>query len=783
MNELSPYSPRRTSLPSSEETAVFPDPMLGDREGVSLQHYWLVIRNHARLIITFLVGSVLATALTCFFLLTPLYTAETKLLIELNAPPVLNIQGLMSTESLLIDADHDFYKTQYEILASRALVAQVIRDQGLDRNGLFTGEGQTGFLAWLQTQAKAWGRWLSPPHPISAEENVLGVDPELIDHYLTHVLAIKPIRLTRLVKVAMSTADPGLSAHLANAHAQAYVHQGLQLRAQAGEEAQSFLEGKLNELKERIEKSEAALNRYRRDKGIMLLGTLGNSDSKDKDDKENIIVARLSDLNQRLTEAEADRITSEAQVRLIRKKDYDSLPAVVNSTLIETLKVELARLEAQQAHLATQFMSGYPRLAQLQAQVAEQRRRLNQAIQEIVRGIESAYLVAYGKEKELRAKLEKQKAETLRLKDDAVQYTILEREVDTNRQLYDNVLQRMKEMGVAAQVRASNVSIIEPAVPPTKPSMPKKASTLILSVIVGLMGGVGLAFVFEALDNTFKTSEEVERSLSLPNLSTIPDFTSLDQRSAVSRALPRTNSRAPSLPSLGKELPLAQYSLSLVMEAYRTLRTSILLSQAGEPPKILLFTSATEEEGKTTTVLNTAKIFAQMGVKVLVIDADLRRSDCHRVLRLQNDVGLAEVLTGQRIPQEVMRSINGGRLFFLSSGSIPPNPTELVSSRKMQEVLATLSAEYDYILIDSPPTMLVSDAPLLSTMVDGVVLVIGGQRTPRRLVQAACARLRRARAKILGVVLNRIDMRSGEYAYYRCRYSSYYDHIEAKEAE
>ncbi|MBI4639264.1 MAG: polysaccharide biosynthesis tyrosine autokinase, partial [Candidatus Tectomicrobia bacterium] len=415
------------------------------------------------------------------------------------------------------------------------------------------------------------------------------------------------------------------------------------------------------------------------------------------------------------------------------------------------------------------FKPGYPRLDQLKAQVEETRRRLQRETQKVVGGIESAYRASETKEKGLRAKMEKQKAMALSLKDASVEYAILAREVDTNRQLYDSVLQRMKEMGVAAELRASNVSVIDKAEPPPWPSKPQKALSLLLSLLLGLTGGVGLAFFFEYLDNTLKTPEEVERYLRLPNLGVVPDFLSLDQRSYAPK-LSYTQFQLPNPPSSKEEIILYHHPFSLVTESYRTLRTAILLSRAGEPPKTLLFTSGTRGEGKTVTVVNTAIVFAQMGARVLVVDADLRRPGCHKILGMENGLGLTELLTGQREPEEVIQPTAAPHLYFLSSGSIPPNPAELLGSKKMRETLAFLQERYDYILIDSSPVMPVSDAVLLSTMVDGVVLVANSQETPKHVVREACSRLSYARAKILGVVLNHVDMKNGDYVYY------YHDH-------
>jgi capsular exopolysaccharide synthesis family protein len=292
--------------------------------------------------------------------------------------------------------------------------------------------------------------------------------------------------------------------------------------------------------------------------------------------------------------------------------------------------------------------------------------------------------------------------------------------------------------------------------------------------LAGLIGGVGLAFFLAHRDNALKTPEAVEGYLRLPSLAVVPDFLSIGWRKHAPRRLPYTPPPMPGLPVARKKLGrMRSHQLfPMVTETYRMLRTAILLSRPGEPPKTILFASGIHGEGKTVTTVNTAMVFAQMGVKVLVIDADLRRPDCHRVLGMDNGAGLAEVLTGQIGPMDAIRPTALDHLSFLSAGSLPPNPAELVGSRTMQETIAALKDHYDYILIDSPPVMQVSDAVLLSTMVEGVVLVVSSQQTPKEVVREARARLSYARAQLLGVVLNRASLRSRDAVYYYDFYSS-----------
>ena len=378
------------------------------------------------------------------------------------------------------------------------------------------------------------------------------------------------------------------------------------------------------------------------------------------------------------------------------------------------------------------------------------------------------------------------------LNDAAVQYAILQRDVDTYRQLYNAVLKRMKDVGVEAEAVTSNVSIVDKATAPRIASYPRKMRDLMVSGILGLLGALGLAFLLDYLDNTLKDPEEAERYLRLPNIGIIPEFSRLNSSAYAPRGYAPVKALTAMLASTGdtpkaltdgtngngtngsggrtasaiQELVTEHGTYSALGEAYRNLRTALLLSRAGAPPKVTLVTSAIAGEGKTVTAVNTAAMLAQLGASVLLIDADMRRPRCHRVLDLDNNLGLTEVLTGVRDLHDLIRPTAVPNLFVLSSGSVPPNATELVGSSKMHQVVTQLQQIYDYIVIDSPPVMPVSDALLLSTIVDGVLLVTNASRTPKQQVRAARARLEYARAKIFGTVLNKAKIHHSEYQYY-----------------
>ncbi|MDX6712917.1 MAG: polysaccharide biosynthesis transport protein [Blastocatellia bacterium] len=748
------------------------DPMFSDTPSSPIWDYWLNLLKHRRLVMMFVVVSTLTCAIIVFLLMTPVYLGETTLLIERNPPQILDQQALISPEPLVPD-EHDFYKTQNEILTSRDLASQVIREENLEHNSLIAGDGH-GPISWLKAKVKGLASLLfRNEKPIQKPGSV---DSDLIDHYLKDILEVKPVLQTRMVKIEIRTPDPVLSAKLADAHAQAFIRGGVRRRTKPGEEAQKFLDEKLVELKERLAHSEAALSDFRRKRGIVdNLDSVGNERGTNVEKRAGIVIDRLSDLNRLATEAEADRIGLEAQVRLIQKSDYDALPAVVNSTLIQTLKGQVATLEASYAALSNRYMPAYPALAQAQAQLDQAKERLAHEIREVVASIQSSFMAAQKKEDGLQDKLELQKAAALSLRDAAVEYALLAREADTNRQLYDSVVQRMKEMGMAAQLRASNVSIIDPAVPPLRPASPKKLISLLLSALVGLLAGVTTALLIESMDNTLNTVEDTEKYLRLPNLAIVPDFASLDRMMGSRMGKRPAQLAAGTLPSLSQQMTLEHRSPPHLVEAYRALQTALLLSRAKSPPKTIVFSSASASEGKTTTTLNSAICFARNGAKVLIIDAELRRSACHKILQISNGAGLTDILTGQKQTAEVIRTVIPGSLYFISSGTKSPNPGALLSSQVMRDLLNTLKSQYDFILIDACPTLPVSDAVLLSNAVDAVVFVVNSSKTQRQLARQAIIRLHRAQAPLVGTILNQVNLQHGRDAYYYRDNISYYE--------
>jgi succinoglycan biosynthesis transport protein ExoP len=731
---------------------------------VDVWRYWRTIRKHLRLIIAMVVGVITLTAVKVMTQ-TPIYTAETTIMIEPQASQGGSdaLENLVSIEAAAENSDQ-YYKTQCAILESRGLAASVIRTLDLTHNPAFAGKtAQPGAVEQLGANVKGSLQDLIAP---TDDHNVVlpqsydddrGVPPWMVHGYQAN-LTVKPVEDTNLVKITFSSPDPSLAAQIANAHVTAYERQQIEMHSQQSEEAQRFLQNKLVDIKEQLQKSEAALNDYRRRKGI--IPGLMSLDGKDA-----VVLDRLADLSKDLTQAQVARISLESQVTLIRKHQYNALPVVENDLAVQDMEKELNSLYSQEAALSSQFKSDYPPLAKLQAQIRELQSRVADAIQRAISGIESEFAEAQEKESELQAEMQRQRAETLNLNDAVAQYAILQRDVDTNRELYNAIMTRMKDVAVSGDIQSTNVSVINSAEVPSSPSSPNKGRALILALVAGLGGGIALAFATEFLDNTLKNPEEAENYLRLPNLGVVPEFSSVNGKTAYA---PRElmNGRDSTVLPPGRELVTTHGSYSRVGEAYRNLRTALLLSRAGGPPKVTLITSAMSREGKTVTAVNTAVMLAQLGAPVLLIDADLRRARCHRVLAVDNHLGLTEVLAGSRELNEMIRVTEIENLHFLGSGSVPPNPTELLGSAKMIETLLELREHYEYVVVDSAPVLPVSDSLVLAKLTDGVMLVANGSATPRQQVKTACARLEYAHAKILGVVLNKVKIHSADYHYY-----------------
>jgi succinoglycan biosynthesis transport protein ExoP len=737
-----------------------------------LRDYWKILVKRRRLIVViFLVAFGIGAFITVRS--TSLYTASATVRIEPPSPPMMG-GGDASPVS------DEYFQTQVALLKSRALAAQVIKTLTLERNANFVvsrnpidqlrdwvmGNIETLLTSALETLNLAPPQKKASPSTGEAES---GVHPRFINRYL-HFLTVAVVPNTQLVKVSFTTIDPDFSQELANAHATGFIRLNLATRFELTKEAREFLEKRLAELKVKVGQSEEALNRFWKAHGVVSLE--GN---------DNVIVDRMVDLNRRLTEARSKRIELESLAKIVKDKNSASLTQIIDNNLIVQLRGRLEALEAEQARLATIFTSNHPRLVELDQQVTQARQRLNLEIRNVVRSIESDYAAARAREAALQAEADRQGQAALNLKELGVQHTLLQGELEANRSIYASVLKRLNETSVSTDSPLTNIQIVEPAEIPLGPSSPQTLRTLFLASALGLFCGVGLALLLERSTSVFRTPEEVWRSLAVPTLGTVPHWRSLRRREYAYNRLPKnsplrhlTNASVGEDRALSQTLIASQHPFSLISESYRTIRSSLLLTQMEQPLRVVLLTSARPGEGKTSVTLNLALTLAQSGRRVVVVDADLRAGNCHRMLGVSNRRGLADVLSNSLPLEEVLQRTAVDGLFFIPRGAIPPYPADLLGSGTMEGVLQTLREGFDLVLIDSPPAIAVSDAELLSVQCDGVLVVLRAQKTPAETVQRMVERLETVGARILGTVLVGVDFRLPDYADHRYYYSSYY---------
>ncbi len=760
-----PYALRRElDRPRTVEAA--PPPI----DATMLQDLWAVLERQWRLLLGTLAVVVGVTAAYCW-IATPYYRARATVMIDPRAPQILSGQRFGEVQDPFTSAKYDYYQTQFQLLQSRSLIQRVIDELKLSEDPRFQAMSE-------------------------AEKPIGRPQPSVMRTYLEG-LEIMPVRGTRLVAVEFEAPDADLAAEVANTHAHLFVRGGLERVYGAIEQVRGFLQSKLEDLQKRVQEAEERVLAFQSEHRMLPL-----------DLSKDVGSERLADLSRRLTAAETDRITIEAQYRLIDGQDgkyYDGLPAVLSNGLIQKLREDYNALEVEYALLAGKFRPTYPRLQQIGAQLGHARTLLQKEIDKVVKGVEAEYVAAQRTVEQLKGEIELQHASLLQRKDSEGELLMLTREVETTRALHDNLLARVKDLDVAAGSDTSNISVAEPASPKLWPSSPDRVLLLGLSLVTGLLLGAGLAFLRDSFDRSIRDAHDLRRVTGLATLAVVPDFrvglTESPQlwwqsQTARVRRIASGGWNRLGLPGGSAnghhngngdgngngnghanghgivDVVEVQGAPPLVLgnghvwrsaEAYRTLRTSLLLHPGGTIPRVILVTSAVGTEGKTTTSVNTAAALATCGVRVLLIDGDLRLPRCHESLGMPLSPGLSEYLTWQHEDAPI-RPTRVENLSFLAAGALPPNATELLASWRMFKLVERVRAEFDFVVIDSPPLLAVSDGVLLANVADGVVLVTDRGRSRRDQVRAAMQRLTQTGIVPLGAVLNRGEV---EFSYYR----------------
>ncbi|MBS7458539.1 GumC family protein [Coralloluteibacterium stylophorae] len=686
-------------------------------DAVNFAEYWRILIKRKWLILSLVVAAG-AIALAVTLLSTPSFRATASIQIERDGINVMNVEGIVPTES---DADRDFYQTQYELLKSRSLAQRVVDELGLAEDPEF--DALYAPPPWAPLIAAVRG---TEEVPMTPEEAEAAHERQVVDRVM-QAFAVEPIRNSRLVRLGVETPDPGFSQRIVNAFATAFIASNLDRRFDASAYAKEFLEQRLQELRGRLEESERELVEYAQREQIVSIGETGRPLSSNSLDEINTALARAQD----------DRIRAEARWRQAQSAHGLGLAEILGSPAVQTLQEARAKLQAEYQDKLSIYKPGFPVMQQMQAQLDELQRQINNEVANIKASIAAQYEGAKAQEQMLRAQVASLTTDVLDTQSRSIGYNTLQREVDTNRQLFEGLLQRYKEIGVAGGVGTNNISIVDHAERPLEPFKPQLAVNLAIGLVFGAMLGVLAAFVLEHFDNTIKSPDEVERNLLLAVLGVIPKLTKgaepttalVDRRSAFS-------------------------------EAYRSVRTALQFSTDRGVPRCLLVTSPSPSEGKSTTAYSLACNFAQLGRHVLLIDADMRNPSLHRLLQRENDAGLSDYLAGGANPAELLQSTQEPTLSFIAAGPVPPNPVELLASPRLMSLISQASEGYDQVIIDSPPVMGLADAPLLANGSHATLLVMSAGSTRIDVAKAALKRLHSARARVLGVLLNRVEGRN-----------------------
>ena len=786
-------------IPQSEDTALlrpgypralgYPEAMPygygyanEEEEGMRLRELWHTVKKRKCLIMTI---AVIVTTLVVIEAYRTKSTYRAAAFIEMvkETPSVKPAAG-----GVVIQTDEDSYYPQLSIntslfrLTSEPLLEEVVARLKLDENPRFV-EPQRASI-WEAMQAIVNRASLSKKEPqvpvsgpIPSASTSAPRTPEESERLAPFVstvaggLQAEQVKETRTLKVTYTHTDPAITAAVVNAIAQTFIGRTFENKTEEFTNASNWLDVTTRELKAKVEKAEQELADYTREHNIFSTDT-----------KATLTTDKLSRLHDQATRSETDRILKQSVYDEVRAGRGAGLPAAFADQKITALQAKLEDLESTEGKLDLKYGPDHPQVAESRQQIKITRDQLSSSRRALEDKLKSEYELASRDEQSLKTALNQAKGEAVQQNQDAIQFNILKQEVDTAKALYTDFLQKTSQAKVEVAQQHNNLRLIQPARVPSAPVGPSRLRMIVLGFFLSLIGGVGVAYFLEYVDNTIKTVEDVNRYVRLPALGVIPAIAAAAQGRLKGAKNGKRLIIASSSRGEAAQVPYASDRLAVIdnrssaAEAYRVVRTSMLLSAAGSPPKMVLVTSGQPGEGKTTTVVNTAISLAQLGASVLIIDCDLRKPSAHKVFGIDHDQGLSTYLSRDIEIDGLITKLQIPNLSLLPCGPIPPNPAELISSERMKNLLRLLSERYDHVLIDSPPLMHVTDPVILSSMVDGVILVVHGGKSTRAVTQRARQELASVGAKVFGVVLNNVDLkRHGYDDYYYYRYHSRYE--------
>lgn len=701
-----------------------------DQPALDLAIYWRLALKHRILILgCFFAALAIGAALT--LLMTPIYTAKATLQIDREAARVFDSTDVTPSESLI--QGEEFFQTQYGLLRSRSLAERVIESLGLaSSDAALKANGIEPPEAWGTAAAQAARRRGAALEAV--QEN----------------FSVAPMRNSRLVSVGYDNPDPVVAARIANGFAENFIQANLDRKFESSSYARTFLEERIAQTKGRLESAERQLVAYAANQQIINISEPGEGGA-DSGSTQSLTSNNLVALNRALGEARAKRVSAQEKWRSARTSALMTLPEVLENPSIQRLTEQRAVLDAQYQQKLSIYQPDYPEMVQLKAQISEAEGQIQAIANNIRTSIRSQYEIAANEERSLQAQVSGLTGDVLDLRDRSIQYNILQRELDTTRTLYEGLLQRYKEVSVTGGVTANNISIVDQATPPGKPSKPNLLLNIVLAALLGLGLGVVAAVVLEALDETLATPDDAEKKLGVPVLGVVP-------------LLEKGQTTAEGLADLR----------SGFSEAYYSLRTALQFSTPDGAPSSLLITSARPAEGKSTTAYSIALNFARVGRRVLLVDGDLRNPSMHRVVGVENDRGMSNLLSGSSDLASVVQPTRQDNLFFVPCGPLPPNPAELWGGDRLRQVLLEARNNFDHVVIDGPPVLGFADSPLLAASVGGVVFVVESRGTRRGQARGALRRLTVGHAHLLGLVLTKFSAKSTSYGGYDYAYDYKY---------
>lgn len=732
-----------------QAAAIDRDGLLGDQVSPGydsfdlsplLLQYWQAIVRW-RLLVAGIVAGCLILGLLVTLFTAPSYTARSQIEVSREKKNVTNVEGLDSQQE---GRDLEFYATQYALLKSDTLAERVARKLKLTKSDAF----------FAAHGVKPYGSYAEAGKD---RRKIAEIDRERanqVTELLKRNVSIDPIRTSRLIDVKYTSRSAELSAKVANVWVQEFIGASMDRAFASTADARRFLEAKLGELRNKVEQSERDLVTYASGQNIVTLDTVRDSDGRTYTQR-TLASADLEAMNDALAKAQADRVT--AQSRLATSGAENS-PEVLNNPAIATMRARRAELASDYARLLVQFDPQYPGAMALKEQIDSLDTAIAQQAARFKAGRQQDYREALSREQELTAKVESLKHQLAQQRNSSIQYNIYQREVDTNRQLYDALLQRYKEIGVAGTVGTSNIAVVDVAQVPLLPSAPSMKLNLALALLAGL-GLAGLAvFGLEQIDEGIRRPDDVRNFLQLPLLGNVP---------------------------MSAENPLEQLldSKSHLSESYYSLFSTLAFSTNHGLPRTCIVTSTQPGEGKSTTAYSLAEIISRTGKRVLLIDGDLRSPSVHRMAGVSNEAGLSNLLAGDDVSESMIKEVGGRGLSVITAGPIPPAPAELMSGGRFGEVLGILLQRFDHVVVDAPPVLGLADAPLMGRATEGVVFVVEAERTSRRASRMALQRLRALGDHIFGAVVTKVDYNRHSYGYgYGYGYSYDYAYGQQKDA-